>query len=94
MPGEVECLWFLSNVTINVSITISCIYWLMIYDSKRDYLDFVNITTHGVNIVVLLLDLIVTAQPFRLLHLVQPLGVGVAYVLFTLVFYLLGGTDA
>lgn len=65
----------------------------MIYDSERDLLDFVNLASHGGNGLVLLVDLIVGCQPFKLMHFIQPLALSLIFLVFSLIYYLAGGTD-
>lgn len=52
-----------------------------------------NILTHAMNSVIMFIDLIIVAYPIRLMHVVQPLGAGTIYALFTVVFYFAGGHD-
>jgi hypothetical protein len=56
-------------------------------------LDFGNIHGHVMNTVLVVIDLLVTAHPVRLLHCVHPIGLTACYTLFSFVYYCAGGTN-
>jgi len=94
MPGIFKFYWGLHNCTLILSLIITSLYWSVIYDPEKDTLDPVNVLTHATNSVFMFLDLIIVAHPVRLFHVIQPMLVGLAYGLFTFVYYAVGGTDA
>jgi len=56
-------------------------------------LDFGNIHGHIMNSVLVVVDLLVTAHPVRLLHFIQPVGLAVTYTLFSFLYFCSGGTN-
>ncbi len=59
--------------------------------SDDQLLDDVNIVTHGVNALYVLVDVLcVSGVPLRLYHVVYPCGVALIYGLFTLIYDLAG----
>lgn len=52
-----------------------------------------EIATHGVNSCLVLVEVLATRMPVRLLHMYQPLGVGLSYPIFSIIYYCAGGTD-
>ena len=62
-------------------------------------LRYLTLTLHISNLVTLcccsvLLDLCVTARPVRMGHVIYPVMFGLSYAAFSLVYWLLGGTDS
>lgn len=52
-----------------------------------------NAFQHACNTGVMFFDQFMVAFPTRLLHVIYPLGLGVAYALFSAIYYGAGGTD-
>lgn len=48
---------------------------------------------HAMNAVIMVLDVLIVAYPIRLLHVVQPVTVGLCYVIFSVIYYAAGGVD-
>lgn len=49
---------------------------------------------HGTNSVGMLIELLMVRHPVFLAHVIYPLGVGVIWTVFSIVYYFAGGTDA
>jgi hypothetical protein len=67
--------------------------YLLWFFSETSVLDSINIMTHALNAIVMFIDLLMVAYPIRLLHVVQPICLGVVYISFSVVYYLAGGVD-
>ncbi|XP_065332366.1 protein rolling stone-like [Cloeon dipterum] len=85
--------WCLNNVGNAAALSITILYWTKIYNKDIHRLDFGNIHGHIMNSVLVVVDLMVTAHPVRLLHFYQPLIFGAAYLVFTFIYFVLGGTN-
>ena len=84
--------WVLSNLS-NVSAPIvTIIYFVVLYPDSKDYenqtLGVHNVNQHVMNLGVVLLDLMVTAHPVRLLHMYLTLIYGTIYIIFTVIYFL------
>lgn len=53
----------------------------------------IDIMLHGVNSLVMLVELVFSAHPSRLLHVMQPLYFAGVYLLFTIIYFFAGGLD-
>ena len=53
----------------------------------------VDFNTHGINGLVVLLDLFITAHPVRILHIIHSLTFGVIFLIFSVIYTLSGGTN-
>lgn len=56
-------------------------------------LDALNVLVHAANSALMLLDVLLSAHPLRLLHAFWPLLFVFKYLSFSLIYYLAGGTD-
>lgn len=45
------------------------------------------------NSVIMFIDILIVAYPLRLYHVIQPISFGVAYGVFSFIYYLCGGTN-
>ncbi|CAB3365527.1 Hypothetical predicted protein [Cloeon dipterum] len=85
--------WIINNMAYALSLNVSLVYWTLVYSPGVMVLDFSNIKGHVTNSVLVLVDLMVMAQPVRLLHAYLPMTVGLLFAFFSAVFYLFGGTN-
>lgn len=54
---------------------------------------YLEIVTHGVNSVIVVTEVLASRTPVRLMHIYQPLGLGLWYAAFSYIYYAAGGTD-
>lgn len=52
-----------------------------------------NVLSHAVNSVLMFLDILIVSYPLRLYHMIQPIAFGVAFGIFSFIYYLCGGVD-
>lgn len=84
-------LWVIFNMAANCSILITLLYWTLIFGGKTSGLD---VTTHLLNSVVMVADLMLSTTPVRILHVVYALILGVCYILLTVIFWAADWTNA
>lgn len=56
-------------------------------------IDALNIMVHVFNSVIMLIDLAIVGHPIKLSHVYFTTGIGLAYGIFTGIYFLAGGTD-
>lgn len=56
-------------------------------------IDTLNIMVHVLNSVIMLIDLAIVGHPIRLSHVYFTTGIGLAYAVFTGIYFLAGGTN-
>lgn len=91
MPRAFKIYWMIHNITLIVSICITTIYWAILHNDEMP-VDANNILIHAANCMFMLIDLIIVAYPVRIWHVVQPIGFGLIYCLFSVIYYLCDGT--
>ncbi|XP_059475266.1 protein rolling stone-like [Neocloeon triangulifer] len=88
---QVSCIekfyWVLKNLSIGLSPLVSLMYWTLEYKPEVHPLDFSNVRDHILNTVIVLVDLLVCAHPIRLLHIYQPMLLGLVYPAFTAIYH-------
>ncbi|XP_026738740.1 protein rolling stone-like isoform X1 [Trichoplusia ni] len=97
LPWYVKTYWILYNITIPVAFLITVFYWGILRTSVNT-VNFapnpvLDVMLHGVNSGVMLVELLCSAHPSRLLHIMQPLYFAGAYMLFSVIYYFAGGLD-
>ncbi|XP_037825901.1 protein rolling stone-like isoform X1 [Lucilia sericata] len=92
--GVIKFYWLSHWSTLVVATVITFMYWLFIYptDDARAS-DLYNLWAHGFNSVLMLLDHMLVAFPTRILHFIYPLILGLAYGIFSIIYYFAGGVD-
>lgn len=93
LPLVYRLYWVLNTISVTVAIGITCTYWVAVYDPNEDILDALNILVHAANSVLMVLDVLVSAHPLRLLHAFWPLLFVKIYLGFSFVYFLCGGQD-
>ncbi|XP_046569548.1 protein rolling stone-like [Haliotis rubra] len=95
MPWYCKVLWVQATISNAIGIEISLVYWLLLHDFSNSFNGYriLPFLTHGMNVIYILLNLMVTAMPVRLLHFYQPAVFGIVYVLFSVVYTVCGGSN-
>ncbi|XP_078575468.1 protein rolling stone-like [Branchiostoma floridae x Branchiostoma japonicum] len=88
LPWHYKLYWALYNVSFSWGICITILYWTL----ETPDLSVGSIFGHAINSVTIVIDVMVSGLPCRLLHFVYPLTFGVVYILFTVVYWATGGT--
>ncbi|XP_041349791.1 protein rolling stone-like [Gigantopelta aegis] len=95
MPWFLKVVWLLFNISNAIGIEISIIYWGLIHDVEWGLAGYriLPFLTHGMNTLYIVLNLLVTGIPVRLLHFWQPLTFGLVYGVFSLAYTMAGETN-
>ncbi|XP_035698722.1 protein rolling stone-like [Branchiostoma floridae] len=88
IPWHYKLYWVLYNVAFSGGIFITIVFWLLL---RNDFTEG-SILTHAMNSVTIVMDVMVSGLPCRLLHFVHISTAGVVYILFTVVYWAAGGT--
>ncbi|XP_071944784.1 uncharacterized protein [Antedon mediterranea] len=93
LPFIYKIQWFLYNMATASSLLVVLIYWGAIYTPDTDVTIFTDLNIHGLTILVMAIETLVSAVPVRMSHGIYPLAYGVFYVILTVIFWAAGGTD-
>ncbi|XP_052084298.1 uncharacterized protein LOC127721544 [Mytilus californianus] len=92
MPWYLKVDWVFFNVSNTISILISIMYWGLIYTGSEE-LTSVNIETHALNIVYIIINFFMTGIPVRFYHFLHPIVFGIIYIVFSVIYEASGGTN-
>lgn len=80
--------WILYNVLLPNTILVAVVYWAVLYKpglNSRTSVDwFLDISVHGLNAVLMLIELGMSKFPTRLLHVYQPISYAFIYAFFSI----------
>eukprot|EP00095_Tigriopus_kingsejongensis_P007448 maker-scaffold403_size186359-snap-gene-0.46 protein:Tk07448 transcript:maker-scaffold403_size186359-snap-gene-0.46-mRNA-1 annotation:"rolling stone" len=98
IPLLYQISWALGTCFSNAALVITLIYWLGLHKFVEEYgllttsWDYyLNFFVHALNTIFCLVDMFLSNRPYRLLHFYLPIGYGVFYVLFSLIYWGAGG---
>ncbi|XP_071123769.1 uncharacterized protein [Mytilus edulis] len=92
MPWYLKVDWVFFNISNTISILISIMYWGLIYTGSEE-LTSVNIETHALNIVYVIINFFMTGIPVRFYHFLHPIVFGIIYIVFSIIYEVSGGTN-
>ncbi|XP_061399974.1 uncharacterized protein LOC133335679 [Musca vetustissima] len=85
--------WIIYTCATVYAFIITMCYWLLVHDPEVHKIDTLNIMVHVLNSVIMLIDLAIVGHPIKLSHVYFTTGIGLAYAIFTGIYFLAGGTD-
>ncbi|XP_075975305.1 protein rolling stone-like [Anticarsia gemmatalis] len=93
LPWYVKAYWVMFNMAIPVAFFITLFYWAMLTELSVDYAmdPVLDVFIHGINSVVMFVLAVTARHPTRFLHFYFSIGIGLVYLVFTLIFHFAGG---
>ncbi|KAK3595184.1 hypothetical protein CHS0354_002790 [Potamilus streckersoni] len=88
---RIKFQWLLHNLSCNAAPVVAILFWTLAYDGSG--VNLINLTTHGVNAIFVILDTFITRTPVRLIHLYHCTLYGLLYGIFSAVYWKFGGTN-
>ncbi|XP_013099839.1 uncharacterized protein LOC106082070 [Stomoxys calcitrans] len=85
--------WIIYTCATVYAFIITMCYWLLVHDPEVHKVDTLNIMVHVLNSIIMLIDLAIVGHPIKLSHVYFTTGIGLAYAIFTGIYFLAGGTD-
>ena len=86
-----KIFWVIYVISATAGIWITAGYWTILFEN--DTVDANNITKHALNSVFMVIDTFLSSIPIRLFHWVYALLYLVIYILFSVFYWLAGGTN-
>ncbi|XP_065665941.1 uncharacterized protein LOC100206519 [Hydra vulgaris] len=89
LPTINKVHWFFSALTLNMSLIVTLVYWLLLFRTDRlptPLAWFLNIDRHLIMLVWVIIDHIITKIPVRILHFVYPSTLFLLYNIFNIVY--------
>ena len=76
---------------MNFSVLVTIVYWSFL---KIPLPIIFDLTCHTFPSILGVIEILLTPVPVKIQHVVYPIGYGFIYLMFTLIFYLAGGTNS
>lgn len=92
MPFMYKVYWLLHTLAVVIAIGITGSYFIVDYDPALHTLTALNLLMHAFNSILMVLDIIVVAHPFRLFHVFWALLFTIIYFCFSVIYHFAGGT--
>jgi len=89
-PWFVYPTWILGATVPVSSLLVVLLFWLLVYEGGT--VEAITVVMHGGNLVLVVVDILLNRQPFYLQYFYIPMVFSATYALFTLIYYLAGGT--
>lgn len=93
MNKMLKAYWVLILISNVYAFLVSFMFWGIQNEDFDKSFDLKNILVHGTNSAALLIELDVVRHSCRFLHFLHTVPFGVAYVIFTYIYFLCGGHD-
>lgn len=88
IPWFLKLTWLLGNVVQVFEIIVTVIYFSLLFPNmeNRGFL-FNDLNMHVVNTLFVLIDFCIGARPVHILHFIHPAIYGLAYIIFSVIFW-------
>ena len=82
-----KLVWVIRNIVATSTFVSVVIYWSYLHNHLQKFdemnlLNYFTINTHGINLFLIMIDLLTSSTPFRLLHFIHPLIFTIFYIVF------------
>ncbi|XP_020907199.1 protein rolling stone [Exaiptasia diaphana] len=88
-----KTLWVLYSIGANIGIAITILYWSLLAANYTGAELGLDISTHALNSVFMVLDILLSSMPVRIFHMVYPMAFSIVYMIFTIIFWAAEGTN-
>lgn len=85
--------WLFQNICFAGALFVTILFWVLDFDPATSTVTVFNVHIHGVNLVFVILDQLLIASPFRLLHFIYPTCMALIYFIFTAIYFAAGGLN-
>ena len=88
-PWYICVVWVLFNVISTAALMVTIVFFVFLFPLLSDYpsINLENLQVHLINSVIVVVEHLVTAVPYRLLHVLWPFLYGVLYMFFSVVYW-------
>ena len=91
-PWFVKVMWAIHIVAVAASLPVTVVFWATVFEPE-DGVSAASIHVHGVNLLLVLIDIFVSRIPIQILHFFYPMTYAVVYVTFLAVYWAANGTN-
>ncbi|XP_071961034.1 protein rolling stone-like [Antedon mediterranea] len=93
MPWYLKMMWFLQVTSYSAAVAVTILYWILEYEPDTDSIHAYGVHVHGINVLLVVIDSLIVANPYRLLHMIYPALYALVYFIFTAIYWAAGGLN-
>ncbi|KAK7102259.1 protein rolling stone-like [Littorina saxatilis] len=88
-PWYICWVWISFNVISSAALMVTIVFFAFLFRQLSDYpnISLENLQVHLLNSVIVFIEHLVSAVPFRLLHVIYPFAYGVIYMAFSVIYW-------
>lgn len=89
LPWLLKLVWVIYNMASTASLMVTLVFWTLLYPQMdlKGLAFVINFMLHATNSIVIIFEHILSAVPFRFMHIIYPLIYAIIYVIFSGVYY-------
>ena len=87
-----EALWVIYNIAAVAALLVTFTFWSLLFRLVNN-LRALTVVVHGVNSVLMVGDTMLSSIPVRLFHVIYPMFYSIIYIVFTVIYWAVGGTS-
>ena len=91
LPLACKVSWIICDIASNIAFPVTVMFWSLVY--KPGDFDFVTLNSHALNSVLIVIDIMVSSIPIKLLHVIYPIIFITVYMIFSIIYWACGGTN-
>ncbi|XP_077996199.1 protein rolling stone-like [Glandiceps talaboti] len=89
-PWYFKLSWFLFNISAVSALIITLVYWPALSSLDTDIPFALDFNVHGLNSIIIIIELVIASMPIRILHVVYVVIIGILYLILTVILYYSG----
>ncbi|XP_076469397.1 protein rolling stone-like [Babylonia areolata] len=88
-PWYLCAVWVLFSAVSSAAVMVTFVFFVFLFPSMKDYphINLENLQEHLLNSIIIIVEHLVSASPYRLLHVVYPFVYGVVYLAFSVIYW-------
>lgn len=87
-----EALWVIYNIAAVAALLVTLTFWSLLFGLVNN-LRALTVVVHGMNSVLMIGDTVLSSIPVRLFHVIYPMFYSITYIVFTVIYWAVGGTS-
>ncbi|XP_071804654.1 uncharacterized protein [Asterias amurensis] len=93
VPWYFKFAWFLQSMAFTSGLFVALNFYILVFNPATDTLSAYNFHVHGVNLIIIVIDILLVATPMRVLHAIYPMTMAFIFFIFTLIYQKAGGLN-
>lgn len=91
-PWFVKVMWAIHVIAVDASLPVTVVFWATVFEPENGA-TAASIHVHGVNLLLVLIDIFISRIPILILHFFYPMAYAAVYVIFLAVYWAVDGTN-